>query len=83
MDLCFKHQTFIRFPLCALCYFRSYGDYRSEEAVPAFMTVFGVCSEKNIQSTTLGICEDQKVRLEGSRGLGWALEGPTVQAVSM
>lgn len=40
MGLCFKHQTFIRFPLCALCYFRSYAGYRSEEAVRAFMTVF-------------------------------------------
>ena len=35
---------------------------------------FGVCSEKSMQSTTLSLCEDQTVRLEGSRGagLGWA-----------
>lgn len=81
MDLCFKHQAFIRFPLCAVCYFRSYGDYGSEEAVPAFLPVFW-CAEKGSQSPVLRMCEGQTVGLEVCIRAGLGYGKGTAQVVS-
>lgn len=71
MDLGFRQQAFIGFSLCIQCCFRSYGDYRSGAAVPAFMTVFSMCVLRNL-SQPITEAAGRPDSVAGGECQGWA-----------